>query len=110
MSLENDVKRIADALEKISLITPGIAPTLTVSAVNGESTVTFNTPVDPQVKTVVELKNLAQTIAAGLQDGQIGKFTDFVRNEICARIGVKKLVEIPADRIPEATKLLLGYK
>ena len=111
MSIDSDLNRIANALEKISLLAPGFMPgvTFTSSAANTPSA-NVTGPVDPEIKTVAELKGLAQTIAAGLQEGQIGKFTDYVRNEICARCGVKKLIEIPADRIAEAAQLLLAYK
>lgn len=110
MSIDSDLKRIADALEKIALT--GMYPQITVSSNPGNATAGFtpeNQPVDPEIKTAAELKALAQTIAAGIPEGGIGKFTDYVRNEICARCGVKKLIEIPVDRIPEAAKLLLDY-
>ena len=106
MSLENDIKRIADALERISLLTPSaVTVTSTSSAVNF--------PTDPPgtvtYKTVAELKALAQTIASALPEGGIAAFTDYVRNEICARMGIKKLIEVPADRIAEAAEALAAY-
>lgn len=111
MSIDSDLKRIADALEKISLMAPGFVQGVTyTSSSNATAGFVPESPVDPEIKTVAELKNLAQTIASGLPEGGVGKFTDYVRQEICARVGVKKLIEIPADRIAEAAQLLLAYK
>ena len=107
MSIENDLKRIADALEKIAVYQGG-APTTTITSAPA-TTVEVNPAVSTEIKTVAELKTLAQNIAATLPEGGVGAFTDFVRNEICARLGVKKLVEIPVDRIPEAGKILVAY-
>lgn len=105
MSLETDIKRIADALEKLSLT---YQPGVTVTATKQEEAVTG--PISTEVTTLAQLKSLAQTIAAGLPEGGVDAYTDFVRNSVCAKLGVKKLVEIPAERIPEAAKLLQAYK
>lgn len=110
MSLENDIKRIADALEKIVLLqVPGATITGSPSAETVTTTMPGRGPDIPTVTTIQELKSLAQSIASTIPEGSIGHFTDYVRNEICARLGVKKLVEIPLDKIPQVAQSLRDY-
>jgi len=105
MSIEKDLTRIADALEKIALYAAN--PTTTVTS--GPVTLTPTAPPELAITTVGELKALAQKIAASLPEGQIGAFTAFVRDEICARAGVKKLIEIPATMIKDAARDLANF-
>jgi hypothetical protein len=106
MSLENDIKRIADALEKLAgsgvnaLTDKPLPATIVAAAAEAEDLPT----------TAAELKVLAQQIAAKLPEGSIHHFTDYVRNEICARAGVKKLNEVDVKLIAESAKALLAYK
>jgi hypothetical protein len=115
MSIENDLKRIADALEKLAgnglnapatdlvhgmVVAKPLPATIAAAAAENE-----NLPT-----TAAELKVLAQQIAAKLPEGSIHHFTDYVRNEICARAGVKKLNEVSPELIGESAKALLAYK
>lgn len=104
MSIEKDLTRIAEAVEKIALYMAN--PTVTTTA--GPVILTPSVP-EPSITTVGELKALAQKIAASLPEGQIGAFTAFVRDEICARAGVKKLIEIPPAMIADAAKDLVNF-
>lgn len=107
MSLENVLKRIADALDTLVVLAKNQGPAVQVD--KGD---TF-TPAPPEAITLPTtadgLKALAQKIAAKLPDGGIGPFTDYVRNNICARFGVKKLLEIPLEGIAQAAADLIAY-
>lgn len=119
MSIEKDLGRIADALEQlVALKEAPLAKTITTMANTETKNIKVEAPiVEPVIapvaadglpNTVDELRALAQEIAAKCTD--VSAFTTYVRNEICARAGVKKLGDIPSTMIKDAARDLLKYQ
>jgi hypothetical protein len=127
MSLENNIKRIADALELIAsslekkanplmtiaetcvikqegIVPPVVGKIAPASALEVEPVDTTGIPSNP-----TELRELAQEIATKLDPNEVLKFTAWVRDTLCGGIGVKKIVEIPADEVNKAARMLLQF-
>ena len=109
MSLESDIKRIADALEKMILCVNNPS---TARIGTGTETVTLATVATEALAlptTGAELKAFAQKLAADIPDTGIAAFTAAVR-EIVATAGVKRLAEVPLDKIATVALALIKYK
>lgn len=119
MSIEKDLGRIADALEQlVALKETPLAKTITTMEKTETKNIKVEAPIvenaltppiaDGLPNTVDELRAKAQEIAAKCTD--VSAFTTYVRNEICARAGVKKLRDIPSNKIKDAARDLLKYQ
>lgn len=122
MSIEKDLSRIADALEKIveiahhplRKIESAQAPVAQVSpasdlppGVEETETVTLPTPTGMDA---AGLRDLAQKYIA-VAGEKTGALVNFIKDSICKKFSPTepKLVKIPAKDIPAAVKLLEGY-
>lgn len=110
MSIEQDIARMADALEKVATFLTAL-PGASLSGQVGVKTpnpMPVRASVQAPAQTAEDLKRIAQSMAGKFPGDttQIMNFTNYVRNFVCARFGVKKLIEITAADIPEAAGLL----
>lgn len=106
MSLEENIERIAVALE-------------TIAAKMGTG-VPAAAPVDPLAggaeqkqevlpATAEELRALAQKVAKNAGEKKMPAFLAFVKDKLCPKYKVDKLVSITAADVSNAAKDLIGY-
>jgi len=120
MSIEQELARIADALEKIA----------------GTSTPTVEVPAEPVkekkakkvadavpgpmglnievsgIKNSSELRDYAQRVAAAAEKaGKTQEFVTYVKNEVCPKFNPKepKLISIPVENVQEAAQMICDY-
>lgn len=109
MSIEENIERIAVALERIAAQADKFTGNVAAAA-----------PVDPLAgaveqkqevlpATAEELRALAQKVAKNAGEKRMQAFLAFVKDKLCPKYKVDKLVSITAADVANAAKDLIGY-
>jgi len=119
MSIEKELGRIADALEKVIALTTNATDepqTETVAVQEKPARVRKSrakakteAPAEPPVVEDAEfLKKLGQKIAQTLVEDKLVAFSTYVKDEICGTFMVSKLSQIPQSQVAQGKKKMLA--
>lgn len=116
MSIDNDLNRIANAVEAIATalrvkvmmpMAEGSVPASDGPSFSGPGTTAgpkMVTPLTPQA-----LKLHAIEMSKNMTPEETKNFTAYVRGFVCSRFGVQKLVDVPADQVEYAMGELKAF-
>lgn len=118
MSIENELKRIADALESLEVIlNKGPVPVPDPILPQGEAVTTQSGPADKilvieQIKDLPGLAAFAQKcLDAAELKGKTNELVTFVREKVTTKFSPAepKLMKIPADKAQAAAKMIYDW-